>query len=198
MEKNKKNKGFTLIELLVAVTVFTLVVGVAVDFFIYAVQSQRRVLAYQEVLDQTSFIIEYIARDIRMAKKQRGATDPMTCLPTGNNYELVGGRTDHIRMIGWDHLVPFPHFVCFEIRLNGTILEKSRDRGLSWTRLTSPRLEVIRLRFDVIGDRVEGSLATQLQPRVTMALEVRGREYALGGRPTIQLQTTISQRDPDI
>jgi prepilin-type N-terminal cleavage/methylation domain-containing protein len=191
------NKGFTLVEVLVAITVFTLVTAVAVGLFIHALQSQRKVLAYQELFDQTSFIMEYMTRGIRMAKKQRTVTAPISCIATvGRNYELVGGSPSHLRFIRWDHLVGA--FICYEFRVRENRLEVSRDRGVSWAFLTSPRLKVINFRFNIIGDGPETPPIQPIQPRVTIVLEVGGREYGAGLRPRIHLQTTVSQRDLDL
>lgn len=189
-------KGFTLVEVLVAVTVFTLVIGVAGGLFVHVLQSQRKVLAYQELFDQTSFIMEYITRGIRMAKRQTATTTPITCITTiGRNYELVGGSPSHLRFIRWDGTLTPPAHVCYEFRLSGTRLEVSRDRGASWTVLTSPRLEVTNLRFRIVGD---GPQTPPEQPRVTIVLEARGIEHGAGRWPTTHLQTTVSQRDLDI
>jgi len=190
-QKNKKT-GFSLIEVLVATTVFVLVISVAAGLFVHALQSQRKVLAYQELFDQTSYIMEYMARSIRMAKKQRTTIDPpITCIdPIGRNYQLIGLEGRHLRFIRWDHLVvPGGAFICYEFRLNAGRIEVSRNRGVSWTFLTSDRLTVLNMRFRIDGDSL------RIQPRITIFLEVEGREYGAGIRPKTRLQTTISQRD---
>ena len=193
------NKGFTLVEVLVGITIFVLVISISIGFFVHVIQSQRKVLTYQELFDQTSFIMEYMTRGIRMAKRQRTATEPISpqCIPIGRNYELVGGSPSHIRFIRHDRTLPPPSFVCYEFRLTGTTLETRRDGG-AWTPLTSPRLEVVNLRFRIEGDGVEVGREAQRQPRVTIILEVRGREYDIDRRSLIHFQTTVSQRDLDI
>jgi prepilin-type N-terminal cleavage/methylation domain-containing protein len=193
-QNNKKDRGFTLVEILVAITVFTLVIAIAAGLFVHVLQSQRKALTYQEVFDQTSYVIEYMARGIRMAKKQRTATEPIACLTTtGRNYELVGGNPHHLRFIRWDHLTAT--FICYEFRVKNNRLEVSRNRGDSWILLTSPELRVLNFRFNIIGDGLE---TPALQPRITIVLEVKGREYGAGLRPKIYLQATVSQRDLDI
>jgi len=203
----KMNKGFTLSEILIAITVFTLVSSVAFGFFNHIFQSQKKVLAYQELFDQTSFVMEYMTRSIRMAKKQRiasPAADPINCITTtGRNYEVIANN--HIRFIRHDGTIlpPARPYVCYEFRLHSIMvndihinqLKVSRDRGVTWTPLTSPNLNVVNLRFRVDGD---GFQMPALQPRVTIILEVRGREYGFGKRSIIHLQTTVSQRDLDI
>ena len=194
----KNNTGFTLVETLVGVTVFALVVSIAIGLFVHVLESQRKALAYQELFDQTSFVMEYLTRGVRMAKRQRTATEPISpqCIPVGHNYQLIS--PNHLRFIRHDRTAPFPHFICYEFRSrlvnNINRLEVSKDRGSTWAFLTSPRLEVTNLRFRVEGD---GLQTPPEQPRVTIVLEVRGREYGIGRRATIHLQTTVSQRDLD-
>jgi prepilin-type N-terminal cleavage/methylation domain-containing protein len=196
MKQNNKKNGFTLVEILVAISIFALIMVVAGGLFVHVLQSQKKVLAYQELFDQTSYIMEYITRGIRMAKKQRGATDPITCLTTvGRNYELVGASPHHLRFIRWDHLTATS--TCYEFRLTANRLEVSRNRGVSWAPLTSPGLTVTNLRFNIIGDTSPAE-PPLLQPKITILFVVEGREYIPGIRPRIHLQTTVSQRDLDL
>ena len=190
--------GFTLVEVLVSITVFVLVMGVATGLFVHVLQNQRKVLAYQELLDQTSFVMEYMTRGIRMAKKQRTATDPIACFDAGfvgHNYQIVS--PSHLKFIRWDHLQGVAgEFICYKFYLDNVNHRLMRKRGVATsTPLTSPELRVTALRFKVIGDGIEPG--EQIQPRVTIVLEVEGREYDPGKRPKLHLQTTVSQRDLD-
>lgn len=199
MEQSNKKTGFSLVEVLVAITVFTLVIGIATGLFVHVLESQRKALAYQELFDQTSFAMEYITRGVRMAKKQRTATDPIIppCISIGRSYDNTG--ENRIRFIRWDGTLNPPAFVCYEFFLEGTILKVKRVRNgvIQTSSLTSGRLRVLNLRFRVDGDGIE-TVPPQRQPRVTIVLEVEGREYIPGRRARIHLQTTVSQRDLDI
>jgi len=85
----KMNKGFTLVEMLITALVFSIIVGVATGLFISAIRLQRYNLTYQRLLDQTSYVMEYTARAIRMAKKDIGG-----CVPDGTNYYPDIGNTN--------------------------------------------------------------------------------------------------------
>jgi prepilin-type N-terminal cleavage/methylation domain-containing protein len=192
-------KGVTLIEMLVAVTVFAITVGAISGIFISGIRTQRRILATQELLDQTSYVMEYAGRALRMAKKE--LSDPATCLTTvgrGYNYESLA--SDRIRFLNYENK-------CQEFYQDGSVLKerKSTDNSElnfgSPSPLTSTKLNVNVLRFNLSGaaqpTSTDCSVTDCLQPRVTIFLEIEGRETGVG-RPKIQIQTSISQRDLDI
>ena len=57
-------------EVVVSLAVFFIIIGIAVDIFISVVQGQRRVLEEQELLNQTSYAIEYMSTAIKMSQHQ--------------------------------------------------------------------------------------------------------------------------------
>ena len=172
-----ENKGYTLIEMLVAITMFTVTVGAISGIFISAIRTQRRILATQELLDQTSYVLEYMGRALRMAKKDSNGT----CITAGNNYENPSGISS-IRFIDYNG-------VCTEYFLDTGQLKKTA--GGTTSELTSTKLYVNSLKFNLSGEL--GS--DILQPRVTIFLEILGRGTT--ERPKIQIQTSISQRPLD-
>jgi prepilin-type N-terminal cleavage/methylation domain-containing protein len=191
--KNRKmrEKGVSLIEMLTAVAIFAITVGAISGIFISAVRSQRRILATQELLDQTSYVLEYMGRALRMAKKDSNGNCLTTC-GSGCNYENPNNENWRIRFINYDDK-------CQEYLKDGTQVKekKSSDNSaanlpISGTPITSSKIIVDSLKFNLSGQ----SGSDTLQPRVTIYLEVEGREAA-GSRPKIQIQTSISQRNLD-
>ena len=192
-----KSKGVTLIEMLVAVTIFTIILGAISGLFISGIRTQRRVLATQELLDQTSYAFEYMGRALRMAKKDLTGN----CLTTAGakyNYENPGGDISKIRFIKFDHATQTE--LCQEYLKEENQLKerKSTDATAAnlpatGTPLTSEKLQVTSLKFNLSGE----SQTDNLQPRVTISSEILGRGAA-GEQPKIQIQTTISQRNLDI
>ena len=201
-QKNMLNKslaGFTLVEIMVAVSVFVLVISIAAGIFVYSLQDQRKALSHQELLDQTSYIMEYMSRGIRMAKKQRPLAGYPACISEGFNYGINPPDNNHLKFIKWDWSLNPPALVCHEFFLDVPTfrLMEKRD-GAAPLPLTSAELKIETLRFNVIGDGVEAKPGLQTQPRVTIVLEIKGREIAPGERPKIHLQTSVSQRDLDL
>jgi len=193
------NKGESLIEILAAVTVFAITIGAISGIFISAVRSQRRVLATQELLDQTSYVLEYTGRALRMAKKELNAP---TCLSSnGLNYEIplayqIGGDENLGRGIRFiNHL---QNDDCQEFFLDGNQLKyKIKIGTVDETTLdfTSTKLQVNSLKINLSGKTQP--LTDYLQPRVTIFLEIFGRG-PVGEKPKIQIQTSVSQRELDV
>jgi prepilin-type N-terminal cleavage/methylation domain-containing protein len=190
--KNRKmrEKGVSLIEMLTAVAVFAITVGAISGIFISAVRSQRRILATQELLDQTSYVLEYMGRALRMAKKDSSGT----CTGTpGKNYENFVGDSIAFLKSEYDPGTGGYIDVCYYFYLfsNRIYVSKNSAPGVP---ITSDKISVNFLKFNLYGDTVGES--PNYQPRVTIFLEVEGREAA-GSRPKIQIQTSISQRPLD-
>jgi len=186
-----KSEGVTLIEMLVAVTIFGITIGAISGLFISGIRTQRRVLATQELLDQTSYALEYMGRALRMAKKDTNRT----CLTTANyNYENPSGVST-VRFINYNG-------ICQEFfSENNQLKEKKSSDGTaanlppSGTPITSDKLQVNFLKFNLSGEAQPPT--DNLQPRVTIFMEIEGRG-PVGERPKIQIQTSISQRDLDV
>jgi prepilin-type N-terminal cleavage/methylation domain-containing protein len=171
------NRSFTLVEMMVAVAIFASVATAVSMLFVSAIRAQRQSLALQELLDQTSYVMEYMSRTIRMAKKD------MTGLCTGSvklNYYFDG------------QCLKFKNYKgeCQQFCLEGPRLKEIKDDVSNY--LTSPELTVSS--FDVSGDWSWNQPPTDyLQPLVTISLEIEGKEQS-----KIQIQTSLSQRDLDV
>lgn len=168
-----KNKGFTLIEMVVAVAILALLMGSAVGVFVSGIKNQRQGLALQEILDQTSYLMEYMSRSLRMARKDMDGT----CTGVAKlNY------------IFEDQCLKFLNYneECQQFCLDG-----ARIKNENGDYLTSESLQVSS--FNVILSGAAQPPADYLQPRVTISLNIVGQEQS-----TMRIQTTVSQRNLDI
>ena len=178
------NEGFTMIEMVVSVGVFFIIIGMVSGIFLSTVRGQARTLAFQELLDQTGYTIEYMGRSIRMATR---ATDD-SCITNGFNFEKTStGGGGGIRFIDYNRN-------CIEFYMDSSVHQlkkkKNNDPPLD---LTSPSLEIVS--FNIGPDSSWGELSKK-QPRVTMFLEVKGiRAVRPEYQPVVKIQTTISQRN---
>ena len=92
------NKGFTLMELLVSIFVFALVVAAASNLFSAAAQAQRRSIENQKVLDSARYVLETIAKAVRMSIIQSSDGTFLTSLQINHatkgvvTYALSGGQ----------------------------------------------------------------------------------------------------------
>lgn len=183
-----KEKGFTIPELLVSLFIFSLIIGGATNLLLSGITAQRSSLAMQELLDQSSFVVEYMTRTLRQAKKDLGS--PPTCLTTsGLNYEITQeGEGVMFINVGSQ---------CQEFRLTGTSIEEVFWAGGAITSqafLVSDNVVVTSLLFVLYGE----SQYDNLQPKVTFAFEIEGQGVKPESRPKLQFQTTISQRNVDV
>jgi len=192
--KNKKDRlvmGFTLIELLVATSVFALILFTATSLFISIFQQQKRTLSQQELLNQTSYAVEYMSRALRMAKKDTTGG----CLDIdyiGYNYRsFYEGKG--IRFINHSN-----DDVCQEFFWDGTdqkLKESKWDSSgtplISEIPLLSDNLQVNYFKIKLSGE----SGSDDFQPRVTISMEVQVK--GAGDQPKKQIQITISQRNLD-
>lgn len=177
-------KGFTIPELLVAIALFGLITGAAVNLLVSAIDAQRRSLVGQNIVSQSSFIMEYMTRALRQATKE--LTDPPDgCLLAGRgyNYEETLTGDGGIRFIN-------AQGACYEFYLEAGGIKEVIDDG-SPENLTPDNFIVTQFSFELFGE----SQSDLLQPRLTLVLAIESASAVQFG---LRLQTTISQRNIDI
>lgn len=184
-----KYRAFTLIEMLITVVIFSIIIGTATGVFVSAIKLQRYNLAYQQLLGQTSYAMEYMDRAIRMAKRNEDSVcfgmDPIS------NYEWGTGTEKYIKFATY-------HGQCWEFFLESGQLKVGIDKDGDGFQLdekyflTSDKFNVKSFNVEISGD--DGG-SDDLQPRVTIFMEIHGR--GSDPQPKIKIQTTISQRDLD-
>lgn len=180
-----KNKGFTLVETLVTMLIFTLVLETAIAILVSAIRLQKYNLAYFKITDQTSYALEYMSRQVRMA--QRDSSGDCTNTPNSRfeKTQIPGTLIDGL-------MFRDSGSVC-----KGFFLEAGRVKEYDFSRvpqileLTPDDIEISLLNFGVSG----ASGADAIQPRVTISMKVKGKNP--GAQPTANIQTTISARNLD-
>jgi len=181
---NIKMKGFTLVEILVAVAIFSSVVVVATSILTMSITAQRKILAQQEITDQISYAIEYMGRAMRMAKKDASGS----CLQglSGYNYQLTHGDSG-VKFNTYDGN-------CWEFWLDGSTQQLMVNLGTDSYPLSSPKIKVISFKVQLAG---EGQI-DNIQPKVTIFLDIKGGGLKQETQPEMKIQTTVSQRNLDI
>lgn len=182
-----------MVEMLVAMTIFVIVVTIASTIFVHAIRAQRLNLAYQELLDQTSYVMEYMSRSIRMAMKDDIEIWGFVSTPPGC---LAGINKENYEFDVPAQCLKFRNYKneCQYFCLQGaTLLTATTTPTIPpvFTALTSPELQVSPLGAQWVELFGETQADTD-QPRVTILLQIEGREGA-----RIQIRTSISQRNLD-
>jgi type II secretory pathway pseudopilin PulG len=197
MTTHVNEKGYSLLELVVVLAVFFLIMAFSLDVFISLISSQRRILDEQELLNQTSFAMDYISSGLETAKADPngsclGATGyiyVLTHCPNGNLSACNG-----IKFINHGN-----NDICDEFYLDilsnptNPPLKESQNGGAAQN-LISTKFLMMQGNFVINGDKtVHTAMNTDTsEPRVTMLLNVKSTNTPIS--PKI-LQTTVSQRN---
>lgn len=188
-----KNKGFTLIELVVVISIFSLIISVATSLFISMLQQQRRTLSQQELLNQTSYVVEYMSRALRMAKKD----DSDTCVTTGTrNYQITNSSGGYSGA-GIRYINNNANGICQEFFWDYTseMLYESQNASDAVPTFLPLFASYIKIE-DFKVALSETADINKYQPRVTIFFDA-----TIGtGKNQVekQIQTTISQRNLDV
>jgi prepilin-type N-terminal cleavage/methylation domain-containing protein len=184
--KSKNGGGYTLIEVLVAITIFVIIIAGPTGFLTTSLKGQKKALATMEIVDSTSFSLEYISRTLRMAKKDQTGD----CIEAGANYENPDGDVSKIRFLNYQEL-------CQEFSLmNGQLgqrqsIDKSKTNLSQFLPQTPEDLEITLLKFELTGR----TQSDDFQPRATILFELQKKNQP---ESKIRLQTSISQRNLDV
>ena len=177
--KNQKfTTGFTLIELMVSTALFSIIVGVIGGIFLTSLQNQRKAIAFQGIFDQTSYLMEYMSRSLRMAKKDLSGT----CVLTGTSYQQI------------DHGIKFldSQNVCreFYLETNTNRIREHKAGELQDQYLTSEDSQVTAFNISVSN----GTILDPLQPKATFFIAIEGKGSKSESISSMEFQTTVSQR----
>lgn len=161
------SSGFTLTETLVTVAIFSVVITIISSAFVSALDMQRRAFNIQQVEENTNFLLEAMAKEIRVST----INDPDSNCPTSpatilNITHPVNGSVSY--------------------SLSGTSVQR-RVNGVD-TIISSGNVQFTRLQFCVSGN----GTTDQMQPRVTLIAGMKSVETKQ--QASIDFQTTLSAR----
>lgn len=178
--QNNSKRGMTLVELTVSISIFLVITLAILHFFLSGVNIQRHFMAKTDAINQSSYLMEYISRSVRMAKKD----GIPRCIGKYENFKKTerGG----LKFLTYDD-----HCQEFYLDAEEQALMMERD-GVA-LRMTSPQIKV--LAWSVYDNAaIDGWLQTDwLQPRVTISLELIDKTNS-----KFVMQTTVSQRNLDV
>ncbi|MDP2647887.1 MAG: prepilin-type N-terminal cleavage/methylation domain-containing protein [Candidatus Yanofskybacteria bacterium] len=167
----KKNLGFTLIEIIVAVGVFSFVVTIMGSSFAQMIKLQRRALSAQKIQENSMFVLELMAREIRVSTVQSGN---MACTNPGN--------------FGTSLAITHP--------VSGTISYRSsngivyRTEGGIETSISSQDVNFSQLYFCIKGSGLD-----TVQTRIGIIAQVENTTGIASDKLIFNLQTTVTSRN---
>ncbi len=175
--KNKTKRGFTIVELMIAIAIFAIVLTGFVQLFSSAIYSQRESLNNSYLLGNASFLMEFLARDLRMAQKD----DSGFCLQPKENFE-ISADGKQIKFLNYDQK-------CQIIYIRGDRIITNIG-GIDYNLIPS-NIAAKNLKFFVSGE----SQNDLLQPKVTFTVNLSTKRNP---KKSITVQSSISQRELDV
>ena len=179
--------GFTLVELLVAITLFSIIVAVAVGGFAGMLRTERQISSLITADTNVSFVIEQMAREIRTGSDfcplGTGGAPLCNCPQTDSTTGALSCRNFAFTN-AQGQLV--------EYALQNGILEKSIDSGVSFVPVTGANIVIPYFNTLVFGT----TPGDHWTPRITIQIGVASKDPTLVGQG-LRLQTSVSARAID-
>lgn len=170
MKTRNNESGFSIVEVMVASLIFSVIVTVFGALFVQVLAIQRKGFAAQKVQENATFVLESIARELRVSRI------------TSGDSQCYGAPDPKTASITLQHPV------------NG-IVTYLYDSGRGVVQRNGIDISTSDVKFSKFAFCVEGSIRDAFQARVTIPATIE----STGGRPTdkviVNLQTTVSTRD---
>lgn len=194
-----KNQGFTLIETMVSLTIFVVVSIALAQIIVISVQNQVKISLTQNLLNQSSYAVEYMSKSLRMAKKDTTGV----CLGLENseyNFQVEEGENPSITFLSYDPFDQTEPYKCKKFIFatnNVRLMVSSDDSYENFQEFSgSPSLFSTSVKVEDFKISVTGDGADMYQPRITLNFKVSSDD--LVDENPIKMQTTISQRRLDL
>ena len=190
MEKiiSKKNTGFTLIEIMVAVTIFSIVMMIALGAVLAIVSANRKAQALSSVVNNLNFAFESMVRDLRTGNTYDCTNSSGS--PVANDCATGGG---HILFNSTQFAPPSPSSIPVYYALDADNRITRSINGATPSQLTASEVKIDSLKFYVSG----ASSGDHIQPHILVVLKGHYGESSTE-KTNFNLQTFVSQRKLDI
>jgi len=187
------SRGFTLIEMMVALSMFTIVMTIALGSLLTLIDANRKSQAVQSLMTNINFVIDDISRNARVGtvyscsngRNISRFSQARNCA-NGGNTALAFESDKGSPLTATDQFVY--RYIAPSGGDNGYI-EKSTNGGSSFDRVTDEDISIEYMRFYVTGARNTDSV----QPKIIIVM--RGVAGALDKIQTeFSIETAVAQR----
>ena len=196
IKKRQSNKAFTLVETLVSVAIFSLLSVGIVNVFVSALKTQSRILQSQLLMEQGNYVLDYMTKAIRMAKKDTVGG----CVTINENY-AVGSSPASITFLSYD--TKAAEYRCRRFILSGDAIMEQRSSDAtsaslsSAVAITSSKVKITNLSINVRGD-VTSPADDLEQPLTTIMVVMEPSSQLMSASMKVTVQTSVSERQLDI
>lgn len=193
-----KLKGFTLIEILVSLSVFTVVITIAVGAFLSLLGASKGVQGEQSVMTTLTFVLDSMTREIRTGKSYYCNTrSALTGAPAASStVRDCENGSDGLSIIESGSSITAgasSKRVAYYFDSTNNSIMRRVGNGTPQS-IVSDGISISDAQFFVTGtDRLSPANSNINQPTVTIVIEAQDETGA-----TSTLQTTVTQRELDI
>lgn len=188
VKKRNSLTGFTLVEMLISASILVLVVLSVIDIYFRAIGAQKKIGRMANVLQDAQFVMESIAKDIRLSEIDYAYDYDADLVSDGGVH---GIQNDEIELALKNNLTPGWYL---RYRLNGAVIERISSATGVWQPVTKSNITIDSLKFFIkpeIDPFSHGSNdPLKEQSHVTIAIKIKSLE----GNDSVVLQQTVPQR----
>lgn len=204
LESNKRRAsqttGFTLVEVLVSMSIFAIVVTMAVGTLLVLMDANAKAQSVQSVINNTSFVLDAMARDIRTGFYYYCRNTLPNNIFNNNNRstnDCAGGASNFVFTESGNSLTNGTGSNRIGYRLQGTKIQRHLGTGGagSWSDVTAPDVTIKTLDFVVTG--TSNLVSNSVSPMVTIYVEGEVIDTAQNVT-AFELQTTVTQQALDL
>lgn len=189
--KNNNQRGYTIIETMIAVSIFLIVVMIGMGALLNANSLHHRSQNMRSIMDNLSFIMEDISRNLRTGYNYHcgdsfSIETPLSCASGDIIYfeKSDGDAEDNTDQYGYK----------IDLAQNATdyAIYRTTDGGGTWILLTSEEIKIDATNSSFIISGAEPVVSDAQQPFATIRL-IGNILYKTDSTP-FSLQTSVSQR----
>jgi len=181
-----KIKGFTLIEAAVSIAIFSVVAILLGQIMVISVQNQIKITYAQTLLNETGFLLDYISKDVRMAKR----AEDSNCIPEGETSEIVEGGLQYLSYDAEkeNYKCKKVYLVEDSIEQKVSSTENAANFPVNGVSLSSSSVQVNKLKFEI-----QAAIPATRKERVTIKIEAENKQ--IDNPDPVVVQTTIAPRN---
>ncbi len=194
MYSQKSESGFTLIEVMISIGLFTVIMIIGITAILGVNNTYRKSRTMRSAVDNLSFVMEDMARNIRLGTNYRCVMSPEDTNPIDIEDTLDGTNCRGIAFQPfWDPVLGDPSDqVIYYIDAETESIFKSLEGDLS----TSDAMNSVDIKIDeeVSGFTIFGASTNTDGEQPSVRIILSGSAVVAGNTTEFHLQTTVSQR----
>lgn len=192
-------KGFSLVEILVSLSLFIIVLTMAVGSLLVLISANAKAQNIQAAVGNVQFALDSMTREIRTGYAYYCSTNVSTDITGSFDQTSDCNKGAYLSIIeGGKSLTGGANNSRLAYRYNSTTKAIERKIGTgSWYSLTDPSVSIDKMHFNVSGTTEHSVDGSTVQPNVTIYIvgSVAGVEDT---DTTFTMQTTVTKRVIDL